>query len=81
VWAASIQMATLRPVTGWNWKLMDVMWKRKRDGKLYVKDFGFVMRPLEVKSEKYKKEYEDLRTRLQGYLDAKDAEAGAKNGR
>jgi hypothetical protein len=62
-------------------KLMDVMWKRKRDGKLYVKDFGFVMRPLEVKSEKYKKEYEDLRTRLQGYLDAKDAEAGAKNGR
>jgi hypothetical protein len=28
--------------------------------------------------EKYKKEYKDLRERLQRYLDAKDAEAAAK---
>jgi hypothetical protein len=60
-------------------KLMDLMWKRRRDGKLYVRDFGFVLRPQEVQVEKYKKEYNDLRARLQGYLDAKDAEAAKKN--
>jgi hypothetical protein len=59
-------------------KLMDVMWKRKIGGKLYVKDFGLILRPLDVQKEEYKKEYEALRKRLQGYLDAKDAEAGGK---
>lgn len=56
-------------------KLMDLMWKRTRNGELYVRDFGFVLRPQEVQVEKYKKDYNDLRARLQGYLDAKDAES------
>jgi hypothetical protein len=54
-------------------KLMDLMWKRTSDGKLYVNDFGFVLRPQEVQVDKYKKEYKDLRARLQVYLDAKAA--------
>jgi hypothetical protein len=52
-------------------KLMDLMWKRKLNGKLYVRDYGFVLRPMEVHKPAYKKEYEDLRGRLQGYLDSK----------
>lgn len=59
-------------------KLMDLMWKRTSNGKLYVHDFGFVLRPQEVQVEKYKKDYNDLRARLQGYLDAKDVAAVAK---
>jgi hypothetical protein len=59
-------------------KLMDVMWKRKVGGKLCVKDFGLILRPQDVQKEEYKKEYEALRKRLQGFLDAKDAEAGGK---
>jgi hypothetical protein len=59
-------------------KLMDLMWKRTMNGKLYVRDFGVVLRPQEVQVEKYKKEYKDLRDRLQGYLDAKDADAAAR---
>jgi hypothetical protein len=59
-------------------KLMDVMWKRKVGGKLSVRDLGFVLRPQEVQVAKYKKEYDDLRSRLQGYLDAKDGEASKK---
>jgi hypothetical protein len=59
-------------------KIMDVMWKRKVGGKLYVKDFGLMLRPQDVQKEEYKKEYEALRKRLQGYLDARDAEAGSK---
>ena len=54
-------------------KLMDLMWKRTRDGQLYVLDFGFVLRPQDVQVEKYKKDYNDLRARLQGYLDAASA--------
>ena len=52
-------------------KLMDLMWKRKLGGKLYVRDYGIVLRPMEVLKPKYKQEYDDLRARLQGYLDAK----------
>ena len=59
-------------------KLMDLMWKRARDGKLYVQDFGFVLRPQEVQAENYKKDYNDLRARLQGYLDTKDIASAAK---
>ena len=59
-------------------KLMDLMWKRARDGKLYVQDFGFVLRPQEVQAEKYKKDYNDLCARLQGYLDTKDIASAAK---
>jgi len=42
-------------------KLMDLMWKRTFNGKLYVRDFGIVLRPQEVQVEKYKKEYDSLR--------------------
>jgi hypothetical protein len=62
-------------------KLMDLMWKRTRDGQLYVLDFGFVLRPQEVQVEKYKKDYNDLRARLQSYLDARDAASAAKQKR
>jgi hypothetical protein len=50
-------------------KLMDLMWKRTKNGKRYVRDFGFVLRPQEVQVEKYKKAYDGLCARLQGHLD------------
>jgi hypothetical protein len=59
-------------------KIMDVMWKRKVGGELIVRDYGVILRPQEVQKEEYKKEYEALRNRLQGYLDARAAEAGGK---
>ncbi len=48
--------------------LMSMMWKRVRNGKIYVNDCGLVFRPANVKEEKHKVEYDFLQARLQSYL-------------
>ena len=51
--------------------LMNMMWKRERNGKVDVNDCGLVLRPTSIQEAKHKAEYDTLTQRLQGYLDAK----------
>jgi hypothetical protein len=46
-----------------------LMWKRRLNGRNIVRDYGLVIRPLNVRHEPHKTEYQALINRLQGYLD------------
>jgi hypothetical protein len=48
--------------------LMSMMWKRERNGKIYVNNCGLVFRPANVLETKHQTEYDALVQRLQGYL-------------
>jgi hypothetical protein len=48
--------------------LMEMMWKRTQNGRIYVNDCGLVFRPREVQVPKLKAEYEALAERLESYL-------------
>jgi hypothetical protein len=51
-------------------KLMKVMWKKYEKHLPYVHDLGYILRPQAVTQEHLRKEYDALRARLQGYLNA-----------
>jgi hypothetical protein len=48
--------------------LMKMMWKGKQGRKTEVREFGLCFRPLKVDAPKFKAEYDELETRLEGYL-------------
>jgi hypothetical protein len=48
--------------------LMEMMWKRTENGRVYVNECGLVFRPQEVQAPKFKAEYDALAERLQSYL-------------
>jgi hypothetical protein len=48
--------------------LMRMMWKRERQGKIYVRDCGLVLRPKAISEAKHQKEYDALIERLEDYL-------------
>jgi len=48
--------------------LMRMMWKRERQGKVYVRECGLVFRPKSVNQAKHQTEYNALVERLEGYL-------------
>jgi hypothetical protein len=48
--------------------LMEMMWKRTQNGRVYVNDRGLVFRPRDVQVPKLKAEYDALAERLQSYL-------------
>ena len=48
--------------------LVRLMWKRRLNGRNIVRDYGLVIRPLNVRHEPHKTEYQALINRLQGYL-------------
>jgi hypothetical protein len=48
--------------------LMGMMWKRKRNGKTYVNDYGLAFRPAKITYRKHQDEYDVLVERLQSYL-------------
>jgi hypothetical protein len=57
--------------------LAKLMWKKFVNHVPSVRDLGFNLRPIEVAEERLRKEYDALRTRLQGYLEGE----GEKEGR
>src|SRR5262245_26692274 len=52
-------------------KLIELMWKRERGAELYVRGVGLVLRPQVVNEERFRKEYDALLARLQGYMDSR----------
>jgi hypothetical protein len=50
--------------------LMQMMWKRKQDGRPVVNECGLIFRPATVEETKYQTEYDDLSSRLLGYLNS-----------
>jgi len=55
-------------------KLMQMMWRGRRDGQETSREFGLCFRPLKIEVAKYQAEYDALETRLQGYLNGKRSE-------
>jgi hypothetical protein len=48
-----------------------LMWKQYVNHVPNARDLGLNLRPIEVKEERLRKQYDELRTRLQGYLEGK----------
>jgi hypothetical protein len=48
--------------------LMRMMWKRERQGRIYVRECGLVLRPKVINESKHQQEYDALIERLEGYL-------------
>ena len=53
--------------------LVRIMWyRRTKDGKKCLRGYGLTVRPETIKTERHKKDYDDLLARLDGYLTKKE---------
>jgi|NGEPerStandDraft_6_1074524.scaffolds.fasta_scaffold94857_1 hypothetical protein len=60
-------------------QIVDLMWKKEKDNKEYVRDIGLTLAPKVVKVPKYQEEYDALSNRLQTYLDEKRSAHSTKS--